>query len=196
MSPLDAKNGIPGLYAAYYAGRVKIANGPGFEVLGDKELCAHVDKLIKHYLGEEPILRTIPTHSFAADDALLHAVFDDPQAQGNVVVKRVDGRGGDAVWVGAKLSRTDFLAARPLVAAEPDCFIVQKYTALSQVDGQLVDLRAISFICSSDDELSGGFGAGVSPVLWGRGVRADGSNGKVNISDAGFQFKVAVACDA
>ena len=29
---------------------------------------------------------------------------------------------GNAVWVGAKLPRHDFLAARPLVAAEPEAF--------------------------------------------------------------------------
>ena len=30
---------------------------------------------------------------------------------------------GNAVWVGAKLPRNDFLAARPLVAAEPEAFL-------------------------------------------------------------------------
>jgi len=193
---MHGQRGIPGLLEAYYAGGVKIANGPGFELLGDKELCAHVDKLVKHYLGEEPILRTIPTRSFASDTSLLSSVFDDPRAQGNVVVKRVDGRGGDAVWVGARLSRAEFMVARPLVVEEPEAFIVQKYTALSQVDGQLVDLRGPAFFYNGDDELSGGKGAAVSPVLWGRGVPADGSNGKVNISDRGFEFTIATAIDA
>merc|ERR1712093_752860 len=102
---MGGKRGVPGLLGAYYAGRVKIVNGPGCGIIEDKELCSHVDKLVKHYLGEEPILRTIPTLSFAADDGLLSSVFDDPGTQENVVVKRVDGRCGDAVWVGAKLSR-------------------------------------------------------------------------------------------
>lgn len=193
---INGKRGVPGLLEAYYAGGVKIANGPGFELIGDKELCAYIDKFIRHYLDEEPILRTIPTRSFANDEGLIRNVFDNPHTQGNVVVKRVDGRGGDAVWVGAKLSRADFTAARPLVVAEPEAFIVQKYTALSQVDGQLVDLRGLSFICSSDvDDLSGGPGAGVSPVLWGRGIPAEGSNGKVNISDSGFEFAIVTNPD-
>lgn len=196
---LMKKQGVPGLLDAYYAGTVKIANGPGFELIGDKELCAHVDGLIKFYLQEEPILRTIPTLSFATKDpgSLIRTVFDDPQTQPNVVVKRVDGRGGDAVWVGAKLSPADFRVARRLVEAEPESFIVQKYTALSQVDGQMVDLRGPCFFCSSDvNDLSGGPGAGVSPVLWGRGVPAEGSNGKVNISDRGFEFAIAISPDA
>jgi len=192
----NSERGIPHLLDAYYNGGVKIANGPGFNMVEDKELCSHVHKLIKHYLGEEPILQTIPTLSFATQPDLLERVFDDPISQENVVVKRVDGRGGDAVWVGAKLSRSDFLEARPLVAAEPDAFIVQKYTALSQVDGCLTDLRGPAIISSSEDELSGGKGVSVSPVLWGRGVPDKGGNGKVNISDAGFQFTIATSVEA
>ena len=34
---------------------------------------------------------------------------------------------GNAVWVGAKLPRHDFLAARPLVAAEPEAFLWTKH---------------------------------------------------------------------
>jgi hypothetical protein len=193
---IRGKRGVPNLLEAYYSGGVKLANGPGFVILDDKELCSHVESLVKYYLNEEPILRNIPTRSFATEPDLLHAVFDDPRSQENVVVKRVDGRGGDAVWVGAKLSRSDFLAARPLAEAEPDAFIVQKYTALSQVDGHLVDLRGPAFISSSNDMLTGGQGISVSPVLWGRGVPEKGGNGKVNISDAGFQFTVATSAGA
>jgi uncharacterized circularly permuted ATP-grasp superfamily protein len=187
----NGKQCIPGLFEAYYAGKVKIANGPGFEMIEDKELCAHVDKLVRHFLNEEPILSTLPTHSFGSDPGLVRSVFDVPDMQCDFVIKRVDGRGGDAVWVGAKISREDFLSARPLVEAEPESFIVQKYTPLSQVDGHLVDLRAPALITSCAEELSGRLGAGVSPVLWGRGVPAEGGNGKVNISDRGFEFAIA-----
>eukprot|EP00930_Biecheleria_cincta_P002734 TRINITY_DN103728_c0_g1_i1.p1 TRINITY_DN103728_c0_g1~~TRINITY_DN103728_c0_g1_i1.p1 ORF type:complete len:752 (+),score=156.38 TRINITY_DN103728_c0_g1_i1:34-2289(+) len=190
---IQGKQGVPGLLEAYYKGQVKVANGPGLVLVEDKELCSHMDKIIRHYLNEEPILKTIPTISFANQSDLIEAVFDNPSNQPNVVVKRVDGRGGNAVWVGAKLPREEFLAARPLVAAEPEAFIIQKYTALSQVDGQLTDLRGPAFLCSTDEMLSGGQGVAVSPVLWGRGVPAAGSNGKVNISDSGFEFCVATA---
>lgn len=190
---IERKQGVPGLLGAYYAGKVKIANGPGLVHVEDKELCSHVDKLIRHYLGEEPILRTIPTLSFGSDENLLRRVFDDPRTQSDVVVKRVDGRGGNAVWVGAKLPREEFIAARPLVVEEPEAFIVQKYMPLSEVDGQMVDIRGPAFITSVDEELNGGPGVAVSPVLWGRGVPSEGSNGKVNISDCGFEFAIATA---
>lgn len=193
---MKGKRGCPGLMEAYFSGGVKLANGPGFVILDDKELCAHTDKLVTYYLNEEPILNTIPTRSFAMEPDLLATVFDDPVTQENVVVKRVDGRGGDAVWVGAKLSRTDFLACRGPCEAEPDAFLVQRYTALSQVDNHLVDIRGPAFITSNKDLMSGGEGVSVSPVLWGRGVPEKGGNGKVNISDAGFQLTIVTSADA
>jgi len=197
-SRMEGRRGLPGLLDAYYAGNVKIANGPGFTPVEDKELCAHVDKLIRYFLKEEPLLKTVPTLSFGkgdrGDQQLIAQVFDNPKAQENCVVKRVDGRGGDAVWVGAKLSRSDFLESRPLVENEPGSFIVQKYTCVSEVDGQIVDLRGPAVISSSSDALSGGPGVVSSPVLWGRGSDRNG-NGKVNISDKGFEFTICTAVE-
>lgn len=197
-SRMEGRRGLPGLLDAYYAGNVKISNGPGFVPIEDKELCAHVDKLIRYFLKEEPLLKTVPTLSFGkgdgGDQQLIAQVFDNPKAQENCVVKRVDGRGGDAVWVGAKLSRSDFLESRPLVENEPGAFIVQKYTCVSEVDGQIVDLRGPAVITSTDDALSGGPGVVSSPVLWGRGSDKNG-NGKVNISDKGFEFTICTAVD-
>jgi len=197
-SRMEGRRGLPGLLDAYYAGNVKISNGPGFTPLEDKELCAHVDKLIRYFLKEEPLLETVPTFSFGkgdkGDELLIAQVFDNPKAQENCVVKRVDGRGGDAVWVGAKLSRSDFLESRPLVENEPASFIVQKYTCVSEVDGQIVDLRGPAVITSTDDALSGGPGVMSSPVLWGRGSDRNG-NGKVNISDKGFEFTICTAIE-
>lgn len=86
------------------------------------------------------------------------------------------------MWVGPKISRDEFLSVKSLVRQEPAAHIVQKYLALSQVDGQLVDLRCLAAV--SDDSVI------VSPVFWGRGVPAEGSNGKVNISDRGFEFAI------
>uniref|UniRef100_A0A7S3Z3V6 Circularly permuted ATP-grasp type 2 domain-containing protein n=2 Tax=Lotharella globosa TaxID=91324 RepID=A0A7S3Z3V6_9EUKA len=90
------RQGVPGLLDAYFNGVIKMINGPGFEFLGDKHFCLYIDRLVTAYLKEEPILKTIPTLSFAEHDLqeLLAAVFDNPDAQNYTVVKRVDGRGG------------------------------------------------------------------------------------------------------
>merc|ERR1712232_534683 len=122
--------------------------------------------------------------------------------------KRVDGRGGQDIFVGDKLSREEFVKAREIVEKEPESFIVQKYVALSQVTPPashltpsskdkppyLVDIRGPSFICNYEAiELSGGHNVGVSPVMWGRGTQSEGTGGKVNISAQGFEF--AIACE-
>jgi len=125
------------------------------------------------------------TSSGIVDAALLSQVFDHIEVQHHVVIKRVDGRGGDAVWVGPKISREQFLEVRDLVMKNPEAFIVQKYIPLSQVDGQLVDIRCLSNV-TPDSVI-------VSQTFWGRGVPAEGSNGKVNISDRGFEFCIATA---
>jgi len=192
------KQGYKGLLDCYYKGFVKIVNGPGFDFIGDKLFCTLMDQLITYYLKEEPILKTIPTFSFALDfnkkpkknqpeeplinETLLNQVFDYPEVQNFVVVKRVDGRGGDSVWVGPKISREEFLQVKEKARKEPEAFIVQKYTALSQVDGQLVDIRCLGSVSNSEIILS--------ETLWGRGVPLEGSNGKVNISDRGFEFAI------
>jgi len=179
--------GLPGVLDLYFQGQVKMINGPGFDFLGDKQFCMYVDRLVEYYLKEEPILKSIPTLSFAEHcvDELLRAVFDNPDMQKSVVIKRVDGRGGDSVWVGPMIPRDQFRKVRDMIQSEPAAFLVQKYIALSQVDGQLTDLRNLA--CVRRDSLV------VSRTLWSRGVPSKDSNGKVNISDCGFEFAVCIA---
>ena len=69
--------------------------------------------------------------------------------------------------------------------SEPNAFIVQKYLSLSQLDEQLVDLRVLSSVNMHEIV--------ISETFWGRGVPAATSNGKVNISDQGFEFAICVS---
>ncbi len=118
---------------------MQLVNGPGFDFVGDKQFCMYVDRLVRFYLREEPLLCSIPTLSFAENtSALLAAVFDQPDVQSAVVLKRVDGRGGDSVWVGPMLGPAEFKAVRPLIEREPAAFLVQKYIALSPVGSILL----------------------------------------------------------
>ena len=151
-----------------------MVNGPGFDFLGDKQFCMYVDRLIRFYLNEEPVLQSIPTLSFAEHDTeeLLAAIFDDRHTQDSVVIKRVDGRGGDAVWVGPMISAEEFVEVRAQIRNEPNAFLVQKYIALSRLDGQLTDLRNLASV--TRDSIV------VSKTLWARGVPAEGGNGKVS----------------
>jgi len=47
------QQGVPRLLDAYYDGRVKIVNGPGFDFIGDKLFCTFTDALIRFYLPQE-----------------------------------------------------------------------------------------------------------------------------------------------
>ena len=55
----DSTLGVPGLFNAYRAGNVALANAIGTGVADDKALYAYVPALIKYYLGEEPILPNV-----------------------------------------------------------------------------------------------------------------------------------------
>ncbi len=48
--------GIPGIFEAYKAGNVALANAPGTGVADDKAIYSYVPKFIKYYLNEEPII--------------------------------------------------------------------------------------------------------------------------------------------
>ena len=52
----DSILGVPGLFNAYRAGNVVIANALGTGVADDKAVYSYVPDIIRFYLGEEPIL--------------------------------------------------------------------------------------------------------------------------------------------
>ncbi|MEO9588605.1 MAG: circularly permuted type 2 ATP-grasp protein, partial [Marinobacter sp.] len=57
----DSMLGVPGLYAAYRTGNVVLANAMGTGVADDKAIYPFVPEMIRFYLGEEPILKNVPT---------------------------------------------------------------------------------------------------------------------------------------
>lgn len=54
--------GVPGIMNAYRAGNLAIINAPGNGVADDKGIYYFVPKMIRYYLGEEPILKNAPTY--------------------------------------------------------------------------------------------------------------------------------------
>jgi len=52
---------VPGLLSVYRAGHVALANAIGTGVADDKSTYPFVPKMIRFYLGEEPILDNVPT---------------------------------------------------------------------------------------------------------------------------------------
>jgi uncharacterized circularly permuted ATP-grasp superfamily protein len=58
----DSGLGVPGLFNAYRAGSVVLANAVGTGVADDKAIYAYVPAIIRYYLGEEPILANVQTY--------------------------------------------------------------------------------------------------------------------------------------
>src|SRR5437016_3370320 len=53
----DSALGVPGLMAAYQAGKVTLANAVGTGVTDDKAVYSYFPEMTKFYLGEEPLLK-------------------------------------------------------------------------------------------------------------------------------------------
>src|SRR2546425_12770828 len=58
----DSILGVSGLFNAYRAGNVTLANAFGTGVADDKALYAYVPDIIKYYLSEEPVLKNVETY--------------------------------------------------------------------------------------------------------------------------------------
>jgi uncharacterized circularly permuted ATP-grasp superfamily protein len=123
----DSALGVPGLMNAYRAGNVTLANAVGTGVADDKAVYSYMPEIVRFYLGEEPLLKNVPTFRCREKDSLTYVLERLPE----LVVKEVSGSGGYGMLVGpAADSKTiaDF-AAR--LRANPDDFIAQPTLALS-----------------------------------------------------------------
>lgn len=175
-----------GLVKAILSRQVGSNYAPGVDFIGDKEFYTFVEDMIRYYLREEPILKNITTERFAdprsggLNEVLAQRIFSNLS---KYVIKKVDGRGGDAVWVGPKIKPEEIPALRERVARDPGMYIVQEFMPLSYMNDVIVDMRVISDV--SPDKIL------VTDTPWGRGLPMSG-NGKVNLSDAGREITILV----
>jgi uncharacterized circularly permuted ATP-grasp superfamily protein len=123
----DSMLGVPGLLAAYRAGNVAIANALGTGVADDKSTYPYVPEMIRFYLGEEPILRNVPTWQLRKPEDLGHVLDHLPE----LVVKEVQGSGGYGMLVGPAATRAEIEAFRERIRINPGNYIAQPTLALS-----------------------------------------------------------------
>jgi len=123
----DSVLGVPGLIAAYRAGNVAVANAMGTGVADDKAVYTYMPEIVKFYLGEEPILKNVPTYRCREPDALKYVLEHLPE----LVVKMVSGSGGYGMLVGPRATKDEIEAFRAKLIADPDEFIAQPTLALS-----------------------------------------------------------------
>ena len=123
----DSILGVPGLFAAYRAGRVTLANAIGTGVADDKSTYVHVPAMVRFYLGEEPILQNVPTWQLGKPDDMKYVTAHLAE----LVVKEVQGSGGYGMLVGPAASRAEIEAFRARMLANPANYIAQPTLALS-----------------------------------------------------------------
>ena len=158
MDPLafepESLIGIPNLMGAYRAGNVAVLNAFGNGVADDKGIYYFVPKMIRYYLGEEPILSNAPTYlPFFQEDRKYVLEHMD-----TLVVKDVAEAGGYGVVFGSKLTSQELENLKQTVAAQPRRFIAQEvidFQDLPIMEGDAeverkADLRA--FVLSGADK--------------------------------------------
>jgi len=123
----DSVIGCPGIMNAAQAGNVTLANAVGNGIADDKLLYTYVPDLIRYYLSEEPVLPNV--ESFRPDEpGQLEAVLDQLD---QLVVKPVDGAGGQGIVIGPHADRQTLDRVRKEVVADPRGWIAQRPVALS-----------------------------------------------------------------
>jgi uncharacterized circularly permuted ATP-grasp superfamily protein len=141
----DSVVGVRGLMRAWKAGNVAIVNAPGAGVADDKLVYAWTPDIVRYYLGEEPLVATVPTYRclYPAERELVLANLRE------LVVKPCNESGGCGVLIGDRATDAELAAAAAAITANPRDWVAQPIVSLSTVptlcDGKLeprhVDLR-------------------------------------------------------
>lgn len=138
----DSLIGVPNLMSVYRAGNVALLNAVGNGIGDDKGIYYFVPKMIKYYLGEDPILSNAPTYLPWFDDDRKF-VLDNLH---RLVIKDVAEAGGYGVLFGDKLTQQQLTDLAAHIKAEPRRFIAQEriefYDIPTQVDGEVVPRKS------------------------------------------------------
>jgi uncharacterized circularly permuted ATP-grasp superfamily protein len=137
--------GIPGLFEVYKKGRVALANAPGTGVADDKVIYAYVPRIIKYYLGEEPIIPNVHTYICREEEDCKYVLENIDQ----LVIKEANEAGGYGMLIGPKSTKAQQRLFRMKIKQNPRNYIAQPTISLSRVpsiignhfEGRHVDLR-------------------------------------------------------
>jgi carboxylate-amine ligase len=137
------------LRAAITAGTVSVVNAFGNGVGDDKAVYAYVPAMITYYLGEQPLLPSVPTFH-CADDQMRESVLDRLH---ELVLKPVDGYGGSGIVIGPHADAKTLSDVAAEIRREPDRWVAQDMVRLSthptfagdRIEPRAVDLRVFVF---------------------------------------------------
>jgi len=123
----DSVLGVPGLMSAYAAGSITLANAVGTGIADDKAIYSYMPDIVRFYLGEEPILKNVPTWRCREPDDLAYVL----DRLDKLVVKEVHGSGGYGMLIGPAATQAQIEAFRARLKDDPANFIAQPTLALS-----------------------------------------------------------------
>jgi uncharacterized circularly permuted ATP-grasp superfamily protein len=150
----DSVLGTPGLMRAWRQGNVALANAPGAGVADDKVVYAYVPRIIKYYLGEEPLISNVETFICDEDKSREYVLANLDK----LVVKPANESGGYGMLIGPHSSKKEQVKFAGLIKANPRNYIAQPTLSLSTAptfaegvkpSGRHLDLRP--FILQSED---------------------------------------------
>jgi uncharacterized circularly permuted ATP-grasp superfamily protein len=142
----DSILGAAGLFNAYRAGNVTLANAFGTGVADDKALYAYVPAIIRYYLNEEPVLNNVETYLMSDKKQRQYAIANIDK----LVIKAVGESGGYGMLIGPHSSQADREDFCRRIEVNPRNYIAQPTLDFSrspclQEDGTIeprhVDLR-------------------------------------------------------
>jgi len=112
----DSALGVPGLMSVYQAGNVTLSNAVGTGIADDKAVYSYMPAIVKFYLGEDPILRSVPTWRCREDEHLAY-VLDHLE---ELVVKEVHGSGGYGMLIGPAADKAQIASFRTKLKLNPN----------------------------------------------------------------------------
>jgi len=141
----DSALGCAGLFNAYRAGNVTLANAFGTGLADDKAVYAYVPRMIHYYLNEDPILPNVETFLLSEEKDRKHALANLDK----LVVKAVGESGGYGMLIGPQSTARQREEFARQIEANPRNYIAQPTLDFSRapclIDGRLeprhVDLR-------------------------------------------------------
>jgi carboxylate-amine ligase len=113
---------LPQLIKAHAEGKVHVLFAPNSEIIDDKGVYPFVPEMIRHYLGEEPMLPNARTWSLALPGDRDYVM----DRFGEMVVKSRGGYGGKEVLIGPEATKEEIEAFRKRVEAYPVEYVAQE----------------------------------------------------------------------
>ncbi|MBZ0302752.1 MAG: circularly permuted type 2 ATP-grasp protein, partial [Anaerolineae bacterium] len=141
----DSVLGVKGLFNAYRAGSVALANAIGTGIADDKAIYAYIPTIIRYYLHEDAILDNVETYLLEDEKQRNHVLANLHK----LVVKAVGESGGYSMLIGPHSTAEERDRFRERIQAAPRNFIAQPTLSLSRapcfIDGTVearhIDLR-------------------------------------------------------